>query len=437
MSSSRLLSTTRLQRLAGVTGAQASVQLLAFASGLVIVRTLDPSHYALYTLAIALVGMSAVLSELGLTSAVLARGGQCGAAPASTAAVLVQAERLHGHLALWALPLAAAGGVALLLRHGASPALAVTLTVAASMTAWWQVRGALRLAALRLHGRVLFTQGLDVAVQGTRAVLLLALAGLAWLGPTSALVVGLGAAMASAALLAAGLRRAPSGAEGGGSATTTDPVSHRTSLASHVRRQAPNSVYYLFSGQLAVWLVGIFGSATSVAEVGALGRLAALFALVGAVAAALVQPWFARTRDSGALRAGFVAVNAGLALLLVALLSLAIAAPQSLLWVLGGHYGGLQAELPWLVLGGTLTAWGGVVYGLGAARGWVLPFALSAPLGLVTTAVLAALVDAGSARGALVVTAGVAGAGWMLAFTYVARELWRSGPVPALPGPVR
>ena len=209
--------------------------------------------------------------------------------------------------------------------------------------------------------------------------------------------------------------------------------SHRQALLAHVFKQAPNSIYYLLSSQIGVWLIGIFGTAQRVAEVGALGRLAAVFALLSAVGVALVQPYFARHHARAELQSGLASVNLFFAFLLVALLTAGAAEPEAILWVLGGHYGSLQQELLWMLAAATLSAWGGMLYGVGCARGWVLPFWINAVTGVIVIALTAMSVDLGTVRGTLMLNTAVAGGGLLVVLGYLWWRLRRSDSLaPAL-----
>ena len=197
---------------------------------------------------------------------------------------------------------------------------------------------------------------------------------------------------------------------------------HRSALRGFLRRQAPNSLYHVVNAQVALWLIGWFGHAEQVAEAGALGRLAVLFGVLATVVASLVLPYFARLDSAERVRAGLLRVHAFHAALTLVLGGAALAWPGAILWVLGGHYAGLQAELAWMVLASALTAWGGTVYSIGCARDWVQPLWLSAPAGLLATAVTALLVDVGTVRGSLLVQVASAAVALLVSSAYLAAK---------------
>jgi hypothetical protein len=197
----------------------------------------------------------------------------------------------------------------------------------------------------------------------------------------------------------------------------------RPALLAIVRRQTPNSLYYIFSGQVTIWLVGLLGSTQSLAEVGALGRLAVLFTIIGSVVAAIVQPYFARHGEPRTLVPAFVAVNVFFVLLTVALWSGAVAFPGQILWILGGSYRGLQGAVPWLVLGSSITAWNGAIYLIGAARGWLVPAAWLIPAGMLAIAGSAATLDVSTPTGACMMGCVTSGCAAVLTLWFVSRQL--------------
>ena len=413
-----LINRQRVARLTGFASVQLVVQGVGFLAGIVLVRWMEPVQYGHYTLAVSLMGVAAILADLGVAAAVLAIGGACcGHAAASRAELgqlLAQAHALQSRLLAIAVAVAAPAAMFLLLQQGAALWQAFLLAFLICGTAALQVRAAAALSVLRLLGHVALQQRLDLALNVAKLLLLMAL-GTLLLDAVAACVVNLLAAVAACIVLQ---RHAAAHAP----PPAVRHTSHRPALLAFVRAQAPNSLYYLVSSQIAIWLVGLFGSAERVAEVGALGRLGALFALVAAVSATLVLPYFARRRSVAEWRAGLFTVNAFFALLLFALLAAAAAAPLALLWVLGGHYGGLQQELPWMLAAATLSAWGGTLYSVGCARGWVLPFWLAAPVGVLATVWAALTVDVASTRGSFMLSTAVAGAGLVVALGHL---LWR------------
>ncbi len=89
--------------------AQATVQVLGLASGLLIVRVLPPEQYAYYTIALACVGTMNAIADGGIINGVFAQGGQVWGDRGLLGSVLATAARMRRRMTLMvvlpALPL--------------------------------------------------------------------------------------------------------------------------------------------------------------------------------------------------------------------------------------------------------------------------------------------------------------------------------------------
>jgi O-antigen/teichoic acid export membrane protein len=283
------------------------------------------------------------------------------------------------------------------------------------------VRNAIALSLARLSGHLAFQQKLDLATNAGKVLVLVLIAGVA-LNATLASALN---ALAAAAVFVA-LRRYVATQIGNPGVPTRE---HRAELIHFVARQAPNSLYYVLSSQVAVWLVGIFGTADTVAQVGALGRLGAVFAIIGAVMGAVIQPHFARNHDPAELRWGFAAVNLFFAGLVLVLTVLSMAFPGQILWVLGAHYEGLAPELTWMVMATSLSAWAAALYTVGCARGWVVPSRLVIGGGVLSTAFAIACFDVSTVSGSFMLSTFTAFVSMVVTFGYVGSRFIRHGRI--------
>lgn len=412
-----LLTRARLSRLATFASAQVGVQVLGFASGIVLVRQMDPSQYGFYTLAVTMIGVASVLTELGIAVAVLAIGGRLAGQQAALAGVVRDAHSLHCRLAAIGLGLVLPAFALLMLHQQARPLQIALLVAIGGASAVLNVRNSIALSIARLAGHLALQQKVDLGMNALRLIALMIVATVT-LDATVASLLNLGVAVG--AFLAwqnyLGHQLGPAVRTRG---------EHRAALRDFVARQAPNSAYYVVNGQLAVWLVGIFGTADRVADVGALGRLGAGFAVIAAVMGALIQPYFARNHDAADLEAGFVALNAFFAAFVAALVAAAVFFPTTILWILGAHYANLRAELVWMLMATGLGAWAAALYTIGCGRGWVLPSALGIGCGVGATLAGLACFDVATVAGNFKLNTLTAAVALVLNFIYVALCLAR------------
>ena len=393
---SALLTRSRLKRLFGVASTQVLVQAIGFVSGIVLVRALSTTQYGYYTLAVALVGVANVLTELGVANAVMAIGGRLLCKRDALRGLVDDAHALQGVLALAAPCVVLPVFVGMLRHQQASVVQSALLVALGALCAFFNVRITIAQSVARLAGHVAVQQKADLAMNLARLALLALAAGVL-LDATIASALNLAAAAGGYVFWRGYLARSlgDAGAARG---------QHARALRASVWRQAPNCIWYVLNGQLAVWLVSLFGSAEKIADVGALGRLGAGFAVIMSVVATLVMPYFARTEQTSQLRSGFVALNTFFAALLGLLVAAALVFPAPILWVLGPHYAGLRSELVWMVLASALASWSGALYSVACARGWVLPAALGIACGVLAMLAGLRLFDLSTVAGNLQLT---------------------------------
>ncbi len=409
-----LITRQRIARLGSFASTQLAVQVIGFGAGIVLVRYMEQAQYGYYTLAVSMASIAVILTDLGLATAVMAIGGRLTGQRRALGDMVSDANALYRRMAWVPFFMLTPCFVVLLMRQHAAPwqiaALAVTIVATAALSA----RAGVALSVTRLLGHAGLQQKLDLGVNLVKLGLLMA-ATCFFLDATVACLVNLGVAAAGFVVLTRhlgvhiDLPQHPTG-------------SHASALRKHLWKQAPNSIYFVFSSQMALWLIGVFGSTERVAEMGALSRLGALFTVIGAVSSALVLPYFARQDGRSELASGFVSINLFYAAVLASLVILAIAIPEPILWVLGSGYGGLHSELVWMVVASTFAAWGGTIYSVGCARGWVLPVWLTVSTGVLATVAAASAVDVSTVRGSFMINTANGLVGTVVAVGYFA---WR------------
>ncbi|MES2099789.1 MAG: hypothetical protein V4569_08225 [Pseudomonadota bacterium] len=414
---SALITRSRLARLASYVSAQMVVQLVGFVAGIVLVRQMEQTQYGYYALAISMVGVANVLLDLGLGTAVLAIGGRSTGASNRLAGLVGDAFSFQRQLAVGGTVVLLPVFAAMFAGQGMTTANVIALSLLAITCSVFNARNQVALSVVRLQGNLALQQRLEIAVNVGKLLLVLA-AALVYIDSRVAVAVNLVAAVVMCVLLHNYLT-SHIGASGQAAHEHDGP------LRSFVRQQAPNSLYYCASGQIAIWLVGLQGHTDRVAEVGALGRLALVFTLIGAVVAALVQPYFARATARRELIGGFLALNGFFGLLTALLTGFAAVLPGVMLWILGPRYDTLTRELIWMVLSASLAAWSGAVYSVGAARGWVVPSYLVLTLGIGTLATAVWLIDVSTVIGSFMMNTASAAVATLLVMVFVGGKLRR------------
>ena len=244
-------------------GAQAAVQILAFASGIVILRMLPDEEYAYYTIAMAIMGSMGVLADSGLTSAVLAQGGVRWKSAEELGVVIRTGLELRRRLGILVAVVAAPLLIVLLVRQGCREWEATALALAILPAFFANQRSQMLEIVPRLHQQILPMQRIQVIGNAARGVLTpLSIVFM----PYAAIACVVGAIplvwtnhrLAKVAAQNANLDALPR-------------AQMRSLLLKQVWRAAPGAVYFAFSGQLTVWLLSTLGDAAGIATVGALG----------------------------------------------------------------------------------------------------------------------------------------------------------------------
>jgi O-antigen/teichoic acid export membrane protein len=124
-------------KMAAITAsAQAAVQVLAFLSGILVIRLLPVEQYAFYTIANTMLGMIMVLSDGGISIGVMAAGGKVWQDRHKLGTVLATGMDLRRKFALVALAVAVPLLIYLLAHNHASP-LTIALVVLLLIPAVW------------------------------------------------------------------------------------------------------------------------------------------------------------------------------------------------------------------------------------------------------------------------------------------------------------
>ena len=315
---------------------QAAAQLLTVIAGLVVVRVLPVddfrNHYALAT---ALQGALSILSDVGVSAVLIARAGPIYGERARLSALVASARkvrrRLEGGVLLLMVPL-----VWLWLRDKALTFDAILATTA--------------ILALTLHYQI------SSSIYGTVPILLLdvgkaqktQLAGAAVRlpsvssGQVSVSHSFLPALAASAAGFAVQATMGRHIASKLVDLQAAESIEDLQAIKSLVKSQMLNALYFAFSTQLTMWVIGLKGAKPAIAGVAALGRLNAVVALAQSALAMLVVPRLARYTNASLFLRRYVEIVVATIAGCLLISAASLAAPGQFLWLLGPSYANLR-----------------------------------------------------------------------------------------------
>ncbi len=374
---------------------QAVVQIIAFSSGILLVRWLPQREYALFTIANAMQATLMLLADIGISVGLMSIGGRVWQDRHRFGELINSGLAVRRKLAAAAAVVVAPILYAMLTKNGASGTYTLLLIVVVLAGFSIQLSVDIYSVVPRLHSEIGRIQKIDFICAIVRLLLVL---GLVYLFATA----GLAVAIASATFfLQYFLLRAYAAKVV--DLKANENADDRREMVRLIKKLAANAVFYCFQGQITVFLISFFGRhAASVAEVGALGRLAMIFTVLTNLLINIFVPAFARCQDKRKLRYLYVAIVGGVALFSAVVLSGAASFPDQFLFVLGNRYTHLHHELLLMIGVAVITAVSGTLWLLNASKAWIAGAWLYVPLTLATQIALVPFTDFSSVAGVLV-----------------------------------
>ncbi|WP_167068283.1 oligosaccharide flippase family protein [Burkholderia sp. Ax-1719] len=358
---------------------EALVQGLNFVGGICVVRALTVHEYAWYTIAITMLGAGAVLSDMGVSAALISLAGRWWPDRPKVNRIFTVAYEARTKFFLLFGTAVFAAGFFLLLRAQASWLWAAAIMACVVAATFFQLNFSLLSVLPKLEQNLKALQQIAISGAALRLVLLAALL------LSANTLTALCAALVAMAWQAWALRRRYDIADQDMQFPLDDV---RAEFSKVARRQAPASIYFCIQGQLNVLLLGYFGSATQVAQLGALGRISALLMVAQSVFSSIVMPRFAVLKDKADMKRKYVLALAAFLALIAAFLCVAWLFPGAVLSVLGGQYAGMHGELLLILGSAALYVIEALIYSLNMARAWITPSWIQVVVTLAFQAVL-------------------------------------------------
>ena len=132
----------------------------------------------------------------------------------------------------------------------------------------------------------------------------------------------------------------------------------------------PAIIFAAFQAQISVFLISIFGSTESLAQVAALSKISQIFSILMTFNVVVVEPYMARLQRShlASRYFGFAALGG---LICTPVVLIAFVYPAPFLWILGPKYAGLGAEIRWIVSAACINYLAGLMWIMNRSRKWV------------------------------------------------------------------
>jgi len=373
---------------------QAAVQLIAFSSGILLVRWLPQREYAFFTIANAMQATLMLLADIGISTGLISIGGRVWQDRHRFGELINTGLAVRRKLALGATLIVAPILYAMLAKNGASSTY--TLLLVALVLAGFSIQLSIDVFAVvpRLHSDIARIQKIDFTCAIVRLFLIL---GLVYVFT----IAGLAVAIASATFMLQYFLLRSYAAKIVDLNAKENPQD-RQEIVGLIKKLAANALFYCFQGQITVFLISFFAQQVdSVAEVGALGRLAMIFTVLMNMLTNIFVPAFARCQNKSKLRYLYAVIAGGVVLFSALVLAGAALFPEQFLFILGNHYTHLHRELVLMVGVSVVTAIAGTLWLLNASKGWISGSWLYIPLTLATQIALIPFTDFSSVAGVL------------------------------------
>jgi O-antigen/teichoic acid export membrane protein len=374
-------------------GVQVVVQIVGLASGILLVRVLPKQEYAYFTMANAMLATMTLLADVGISSGLSSIGGKVWNDPQRFGSLINTALALRRNLAVVSIALLSPILLWMLIAHGSPAWYAFIVVLPVVLAVGVQIANGVLATVPRLQFKVRELQNLELFA----AVLRLSILAVAYLIFLNAVIALVAAVMMYFAQHIVLQRLASTGID---RTVPSNEEDHRAILGI-MRRQAPNDIYYCIQGQITVWLISIFGTAKSIADIGALGRLAMIFAILASVMASIVVPRYARCQAPDVLRRRYHQILAGYMLFGAVLIPVVFLFPDQALWILGDQYAHLRGEVVLIVISAVMNSTLAGIFALNASKAWIPPAWINIGVITLVQIMLLGLLDLSTVRGVI------------------------------------
>lgn len=373
--------------------AQLFVQALSFASGILIIRTLDEQQYAYFTIANTMQGAMSVLADSGISYSVLAIGGKVWQDKYRFGQLVNTALQLRIYFAVVSIVIISPILFWVLTSNEASVTDTILITAAVILGLNAQLTTYVLDVVLQLHSQIDRIQKLDL-ISAISRLALLSVAYFIFLDVVVAILTASTSSVLKRFILRHWITESID-------ITARTDRKNRIEVLGIIKDHLPNNIFYCVQGQLTVVLISIFGSTQSIAEVGALGRLAIMFYVVSTVLSKIILPRFARCQSVEILRRQYWQIIGSYCLFGVCVVGLTAIFPTKILWILGENYTHLQNELILIALNTVLNAIVATMWSINATKVWIQYSWLNIPGTILMQVFLLLILDVSSTEGVI------------------------------------
>jgi O-antigen/teichoic acid export membrane protein len=378
-------------------GKQAGIQALSLFTGLLLVRALTPTEYAVFVLTNTMQAALSVLSESGVGSALSALGGKFWQDGYRLGQLVQTALSLRKRLAIVAGIVICPILWILLVRNGSGRAYALCLCLMVFAGTNFQLVSGVLSVVPKLHSRLDQLQKIDGFGAFLRLLLVVAVCHVA---PNALLAILAGiVTFALQATLSRRYARLHANLE------ATNNNDDRLEILRVVKKVVPTTTFYTVQGVLSMFIIALLGNTRNLADIGALGRISMMLLILNSIVTNIILPRFSRCHDTFELSRMYLGVVGAFILVAVLITLVTTSFPDPFLWILGKNYLHLGSDLPYVTGLATINIVGGTIYGLNYSKAWMNYAWLSVPIIICSQIALLPFIDLSTIKGVIIFSA--------------------------------
>ena len=367
-------------------------------SGLLMANFLTTSDYAIYTIAMTMIGAIAVLTKGGVRMGLSAALARFWPDKERSSVAISSTIRTRFFISALTMPIVIImSGV--LMHRADAPVLLNVAIVGILIAVWWaDMRSAVIDQLLFFDDQAVRVQVLDTLIAAGRMVALGALWLLNILSIMSVLLVHFLSVAVRIPFIQKWVHRALDHIR-------ADPDPEVTgSVRTVALRQVPVDIFGVAQAQVAMFFLTQGGGTFELATYGALGRFAQLVAPAAAVSVAFFVPAFARTNDRVIFRMSMFVLFGSIPAF--AFILIALVQPQAMLFLIGSSYSSQAQALLVFSLTTTVINAVQIAWSLSSHRGWNKWAWLRIPIGIAWCFIAPFVLEVHTASGAFIFYAG-------------------------------
>ncbi len=349
-----------------VFGSQVLLQIIGFGTSILLVREMPKADYAIYTVLFSIQAMLNILSDSGIMIGFNAIGGKVWQNKTEFASLLKTVAYIRNRATIIAFVFTSIYGASVLMRQGASPLQTTLFVLSLLLIVFPEVYKSFIQQALLIRKEIGNVQIASILYQGSRLFFIIAVFILFDSGLTIYLVLGvtiLSVWLSALFILEKSKHIREQSAE--------VDLTYKSSLFRYLRLNWHNALFFSFQGQISIFLLGLLGTTSNLAEIGALSRFSVLYTVLLALVSNIIGPGFGRCQEKASMVSIYALVLMSISAFTGLTLLLAHLFPFAFLWVLGEQYQHLSHELFLVLVGCSISLAASAIFNLNSYKGWI------------------------------------------------------------------